>query len=35
MIYISSEELRELNIEAITEKLKMAEGFNKIIVNAN
>ncbi|MDV9850050.1 four-carbon acid sugar kinase family protein [Clostridioides difficile] len=34
MIYISSEELRELNIEAITEKLKMAEGFNKIIVNA-
>ncbi|MDI3116386.1 four-carbon acid sugar kinase family protein [Clostridioides difficile] len=34
MIYISSKELRELNIEAITEKLKKAEGFNKIIVNA-
>lgn len=34
MIYISSEELRGLKIEAITEKLKMVKGFNKVIVNA-
>lgn len=34
MIYISSEELRDMKIEAITEKLKMVKGFNKVIVNA-
>ncbi|MCC0635087.1 MULTISPECIES: four-carbon acid sugar kinase family protein [unclassified Clostridioides] len=34
MIYISLEELRSLNIDRITEKLKMAKNFNKIIVNA-
>ncbi|MGO0862508.1 four-carbon acid sugar kinase family protein, partial [Clostridioides difficile] len=34
MIYISLDELRSLNIDSITEKLKMAKNFNKIIVNA-
>ncbi|MCC0631295.1 four-carbon acid sugar kinase family protein [Clostridioides sp. ZZV15-6388] len=34
MIYVSLEELRSLNIDSITEKLKMAKNFNKIIVNA-
>ncbi|MCC0680550.1 hydroxyacid dehydrogenase [Clostridioides sp. ES-S-0005-03] len=34
MIYLSLEELRSLNIDRITEKLKMAKNFNKIIVNA-
>ncbi|MCC0639501.1 MULTISPECIES: four-carbon acid sugar kinase family protein [unclassified Clostridioides] len=34
MIYISLEELRSLNIDSMTEKLKMAKNFNKIIVNA-
>ncbi|UDN59260.1 four-carbon acid sugar kinase family protein [Clostridioides sp. ES-S-0010-02] len=34
MIYVSLEELRSLNIDRITEKLKMAKNFNKIIVNA-
>lgn len=34
MIYISLEELRGCRIEAIAEKLRRAEGFNKVIVNA-
>ncbi|MGO0882165.1 four-carbon acid sugar kinase family protein [Clostridioides difficile] len=34
MIYISLDELRSLNIDSITEKLKTAKNFNKIIVNA-